>query len=207
MDRWVDAYLDHLRVERGLVALTVEAYAHDLARLVEHAVAEGVTSARQLTVSTMASFMVHLGGRGVSARTAARYLSAARGFTKFLVRERVLKEDPCTLIDRPKLGKRLPQLLTPHEVERLLEAPSEDKPRGRRDRAMLHLMYAAGLRVTGVLMTPLRKKAILYADMLNRNSKLSDGSICSQIACASSVTTCRPSSVLPPLSRASHSFL
>jgi integrase/recombinase XerD len=148
VDRWVDAYLDHLRAERGLSPRTALAYAHDLARLVDHAESEGVADAAALSHAVVAGFLVKLGRDGISARSAARYLSSVRGFTRFLVRERALREDPCALIDAPRVGRRLPQVLTQEEVLALLEAPNRGTARGRRDRAMLQVMYAAGLRVS-----------------------------------------------------------
>jgi integrase/recombinase XerD len=148
VDRWVDAYLNHLRAERGLAARTVQAYGRDLARLVEHAAAEGIVAPSQLTGSVVSSFLVRLGREKLSARSAARYLSSVRGFCRFLVRERELDSDPCALVERPKIGRKLPQLLTVEQVVRLLDTPPVDQLRGRRDRAMLHLMYAAGLRVS-----------------------------------------------------------
>lgn len=148
MDRWIDAYLNHLRVERGLALRTVRAYARDLAKLSEHAECQGVCTAERLTSAVVSSYLVSLGRQGISPRSAARHLSAVRGFARFLVRERVLREDPCTLVDAPRTGRRLPQVLTADEVLRLLQAPDVQTRRGRRDRAMLHLMYAAGLRVS-----------------------------------------------------------
>ncbi len=148
MDRWVDAYLDHLRAERGLAPRTVRAYACDLSRLVQHAEQQGVTEVATLSTSLVASFMVRLGRRGISARSAARYLSAVRGFCRFLVHERVVQTDVCALVVRPKVSRRLPQVLTAEEVLRLLDAPPPGTGRGRRDRAMLQVMYAAGLRVS-----------------------------------------------------------
>ncbi len=148
MDRWVDAYLDHLRAERGLAPRTVKAYASDLSRLVQHAEGEGTTDVAELTTSVVASFLVALGKRGVTARTAARYLSSVRGFCRFLVRERAVPSDVCALINRPKVSRRLPKILSAEDVLRLLDAPPAGTRRGRRDRAMLHLMYAAGLRVS-----------------------------------------------------------
>ncbi len=148
MDRWVDAYLDTLRVERGLAASTVAAYGRDLSRFVGHAEAVGLTGAEQLSASLVSSFLVMLGREGLGARSAARYLSSVRGFCRFLVKERVIEADPCALVDRPRLGRRLPKLLRFEQVLALLDAPARDTARGRRDRAMLHLMYAAGLRVS-----------------------------------------------------------
>ncbi|MCA9624987.1 MAG: site-specific integrase, partial [Myxococcales bacterium] len=148
MDRYVDAYLDHLRVERGLAPRSVSAYARDLARFVAHAEGQGVEEARAITPSVVSSHLVALGRAGIGARSAVRHLSAIRGFCRFLVKERELESDPCALIDRPKVGRRLPQTLSFEEVLRLLDAPSPETLRGRRDRAMLHVMYAAGLRVS-----------------------------------------------------------
>ncbi len=148
IERCIDGYLDYLRVERGLAAQTVEAYARDLARLGGHLEASGIAGVAELSQSAVASFLVRLGKEGLGARSAARYLSSVRGFCRFLVREKLLAHDPCELVERPKLGRRLPQVLSPDEVVRLLAAPDPSSPRGRRDRAMLQLMYAAGLRVS-----------------------------------------------------------
>jgi integrase/recombinase XerD len=148
VDRWLDSYLAYLRVERGLGDRTLAAYGHDLGRLVAHAESEGVTEPSALGTAVVSSFLVRLGREGVGARSAARYLSSVRGFCRFLVREQVLAADPCALVDRPKLGRRLPDALGVDDVLRLLEAPPADTARGRRDRAILHLMYAAGLRVS-----------------------------------------------------------
>ncbi|MEO8874463.1 MAG: tyrosine recombinase, partial [Polyangiaceae bacterium] len=82
------------------------------------------------------------------ARSSARQLSALRGFFKFLVREKEMPADPTTMIDRPKLGRRLPRVFSFEEISRLLEMPNLAKDRGIRDAAMIHLMYASGLRVS-----------------------------------------------------------
>lgn len=144
----MDAFLDHLRVERGRAPLTVEAYGRDLSRFVAHAEEEGVRRVAKLTPTVVSSFMVRLGRDGLGARSAARYLSAVRGFCRFLLREGELSHDPSALVVRPRIGRRLPGVLDGDEVERLLAAPDPTIARGRRDRAMLFLMYAAGLRVS-----------------------------------------------------------
>ncbi|MEM1031626.1 MAG: site-specific tyrosine recombinase XerD [Myxococcota bacterium] len=148
MDAWVDAFLDHLRVERGRAELTIEAYGRDLARFVDHAEDQGCRDLGALSPAIISSFMVQRGREGASARSAARALSAIRGFCRFAVREGVLRDDPSALVVRPRMGRRLPSVLDGEEVERLLAAPDATTSRGRRDRAMLFLMYAAGLRVT-----------------------------------------------------------
>jgi integrase/recombinase XerD len=148
VDQRIDGYLDHLRVERGLAENSVAAYARDLAKFGEHLESAGIGDPTAITTSAVSSFLVQLGKDGLGARSAARHLSAVRGFCRHLVEERVLGQDPCELVERPRLGRRLPMVLTVEEVLRLLEAPDATAPRGRRDRAMLQLMYAAGLRVS-----------------------------------------------------------
>lgn len=148
LDAYIDAYLDHLRVERGLSNNSLQAYARDLGKLLRQAEEAKVVGLGGLDVGLMTALLSRLVGEGLSARSVARHLSAIRGFFKFLVREGQMAEDPSQLLDRPRLGRRLPRGLSFEEVERLLETPSGEKEQGRRDRAMLHVMYAAGLRVS-----------------------------------------------------------
>jgi integrase/recombinase XerD len=146
LDFLVDAYLDHLRVERGLSKATVAGYAHDLRELVAFLGAD--RAADEIPEGDVAGFLVSLSERGLSARSQARYLSATRGFFKHLVAERRIRRDPTELLDGPRLSPKLPVVLDADEVLRLLEAPDGTRPDGLRDRAMLHTMYAAGLRVS-----------------------------------------------------------
>jgi integrase/recombinase XerD len=145
-DGALDDYIQHLRVERGLSTHTVDAYARDLARFVawlgDEDAPEHVDEAR------VAGYLVTLSQAGLSARTQARALSSIRGFFRFLVGEGREPLDPTELLEGPRLIRKLPALLNRDEVLRLLNAPSGTKPNRVRDRAMLHTMYAAGLRVT-----------------------------------------------------------
>ncbi|MEO0321843.1 MAG: site-specific tyrosine recombinase XerD [Myxococcota bacterium] len=143
----VDGYLDHLRLERGLAMNTLEAYAGDLGAWLAYLeeAGETVESVRGETVLT---FLVTRSREGSAARSQARLLSSVRGLYRHLCRERVLGADPTELLDAPKLGRRLPGVLSREEVKRLLAAPAGDAPEARRDRAMLTMMYAAGLRVS-----------------------------------------------------------
>lgn len=143
---WIDAYLDHLRVERALAKNTLEAYARDLGELAQHVDGEDEPSA--IEPAAVLDFVIAASKRGKSARSSARQLSAVRGFFKFLVREKAIPTDPSELVERPKLARKLPRVLSYDEVDRLLAAPSEDSPKGIRDSAMIHLMYASGLRVS-----------------------------------------------------------
>jgi integrase/recombinase XerD len=146
LHRWIDAYLDHLRVERGLAKNTLEAYARDLGRLTSRLPERA--GAKDVTEEVVARLLVENVKTGFGARSSARQLSALRGFFKFLVKERAVEADPTALVERPRLGRKLPKVLSFAEIERLLEAPPVDTDRGMRDRAMIQLMYASGLRVS-----------------------------------------------------------
>jgi integrase/recombinase XerD len=146
-DRWIDAYLDHLRVERGLARQTLEAYAGDLARYVTLLEKRGRTLANA-DLGSISAVLLALNDVGLSARSQARFLSSLRGLYKHLVSERLLKENPLTLLDGPRLSRKLPNLLSEQDVLLLLAAPDISSPRGLRDAAMLHTLYASGLRVS-----------------------------------------------------------
>jgi integrase/recombinase XerD len=144
----IDAYLDHLRVERALAPNSITAYATDLAKLASFAETQGSTQTEEIDRVVVTRYLVSLDKAGLGARSAARHLSAVRGFCRFLVRERLMASDPTGDLAPPRLGRRLPAVLTLEEVMRLLDAPDPTRPRGLRDRAMLSLMYSAGLRVS-----------------------------------------------------------
>lgn len=146
LSSWIDSYLDHLRVERALAKNTLEAYARDLNELAVHL--GDVDDPRSIEPDHMLDFIVDATRRGKSARSSARLLSGVRGFFRFLLKEKAIPTDPTELLERPKLAKRLPRVLTYEEVDRLLAAPPDDTARGIRDSAMIHLMYASGLRVS-----------------------------------------------------------
>jgi integrase/recombinase XerD len=146
-DGALDGYIQHLRVERGLSKHTVHAYAHDLVRFGAWLAEEGVTP-EQVDEMQVAGHLVTLSHAGLSARTQARALSSIRGFFRFLVQEGRHTVDPTELLEGPHLLRKLPDVLNRDEILRLLAAPVGTKPNRVRDRAMLHTMYAAGLRVT-----------------------------------------------------------
>lgn len=148
LDGLVEAYLNHLRVERALSPRTLEAYGRDLNKLLTFAEESGVSRAEAVDLGTVSGWLNRLALDGLGARSAARHLSAVRGFMKFLLREGVLSADPTELSARPRFGRRLPRTLSEADVLRLLAAPDVSTLRGLRDRAMLSVTYAAGLRVS-----------------------------------------------------------
>lgn len=148
LDAALDFYLQHLRVERALSPNTVMAYGRDLGKLLAYAETENVSEIESIDLGVVSGWIREMSRAGLGPRSTARHLSAARGLCKFLMREGVLRADPTELAARPRFGRKLPRALGEAEMLTLIEAPPADTLRGLRDRAMLSLMYAAGLRVS-----------------------------------------------------------
>jgi len=148
LESCVDLYLSHLRVERGLSPNTVAAYGSDLSRFVRFVEERGTTTPGDVDRAAVSAYLASLARSGLGPRSAARSLSSLRGLMRFLAKEGVIPGDPTTLAARPRIGRKLPRPLSTDEVLRLLDAPNRTSLRGLRDRAMLSLAYAAGLRVT-----------------------------------------------------------
>ncbi len=146
LDGWIDAYLDHLRVERALSKNTLESYGRDLACFAGQI--GGDDDPKAVSPESLARFVIARSRAGMSARSSARELSSLRGFFKFLLRERAIEALPTALLESPKLSRKLPIVATENEMGRILALPEIEKARGARDRAMLHLLYASGLRVS-----------------------------------------------------------
>jgi integrase/recombinase XerD len=144
----IERYIDALWMEKGLSANTLSSYRRDLRQFDEWLLHTGGSG---LTDATRASLQAYLGVRleqGQSPRSSARFLSCVRGFYHYLLREGRLSLDPTLDVDSPRLGRPLPKALSEVEVERLLQAPNLEAPLELRDRTMLELLYACGLRVS-----------------------------------------------------------
>lgn len=145
--RLVDAWLDQQWLEKGLSEHSLDNYRRDLRQLAlwlqEHGM-ELLACQR----ADLQDYLAHRFSLGVAASSSARQLSAIKSFYRWLKREGRIAEDPALLISRPKTGRPLPKTLTEADVEALLQAPDLGSPLGLRDRAMLEVLYATGLRVT-----------------------------------------------------------
>ena len=150
-DALLDRYLDFLMVEKGLAAQTIEAYSRDLVRYISFLLECGRTTVSELDTPLILKYLISMREDGLNARSRARHLVSIRGFYRFLAQEEILPSDPSRLIDLPKSGLKLPDVLTIDEVKRLLDVPDPKKPSGCRDAAMLELLYAAGLRVSELI--------------------------------------------------------
>jgi integrase/recombinase XerD len=148
MSRLLDEeFLNYLRVERGLSANTLTAYRSDLAKLWEFADKSG-KDVLSLQSDDLATFVRSLHKRGLDPKSIARTLVAVRGLYKFLIGDGHLKLDPSSNLEAPKSWQSLPFFLAMDEVEKLLDAPVTSTPLGLRDKAMLEVLYATGLRVS-----------------------------------------------------------
>lgn len=147
-ERGLDLYLDHLATERALAANTLEAYAGDLRELTDFLTGQDVASWSGLDALHIIAWLALMAKGGLAESTRARRLSAARGLTHFLYERGLIGDDPLATLEGPRLPGGLPRFLSQEEVARLLAAPDPAKDRGLRDRALLELLYAAGLRVS-----------------------------------------------------------
>jgi len=154
VERHVEAFLEMLAAERGAARNTLEAYTADLGDAAGFAAKRGVALAAQ-DAPTLRAYLGGLHDAGLSARTAARRLSALRQFHKFLVREGFRADDPTDLLESPRLPQSLPKYLSEAEVDGLLAA-AELRPEAQADRmrAALEILYATGLRVSELLALP-----------------------------------------------------
>ena len=144
---WLGEFKVYLQVEKGLSANSVSAYGTDLRKLKEFA-GRQATDLPGIDQQTLEGFIQDLHMQGISARSVARAIAAVRAFFRFLMTHRVVTGDPTEHISAPRALSRLPRFLNRNDVERLLAAPDASSPGGIRDRAMLEVLYASGLRVS-----------------------------------------------------------
>jgi integrase/recombinase XerD len=150
----VGRYVDHLRAERGLAGNTVDAYRRDLALYARYLEEVGIADPREVASDDLEAFVGWLrrrrsgAGQPYAASSVARIVVAVRGFHRFLAREGLTETDASADLGTPRAARSLPKALSVTDVERLLAAPVGDEPLATRDRAMLELLYGAGLRIS-----------------------------------------------------------
>ncbi len=146
----VTEFLDGLQAERGVSPHTLAAYRHDLRHFIAF-LGSGRRALPQATPDDIVAYMERLRRDGLKSASIARRLSALRGFLRHLVREGRLRRDPTEHIERPRGGRSLPRTLSRRAVAALVESPDVSRPRGVRDRALLELLYATGMRASECL--------------------------------------------------------
>ena len=149
MDRYLDFFFNFLSVEKGLSSNTLNAYGRDLAVYTDYlTMHEKIIDPVAINQLMVLHYLNFLKSRGLSPRSRARNLSTLRSFHRFLLRENYTEHDPTALLESPRSLPALPRLLSKKEVECLLQAPTGDTPIAIRDRAMLEVLYATGMRVS-----------------------------------------------------------
>ncbi|QQE76917.1 site-specific tyrosine recombinase XerD [Alicyclobacillus sp. SO9] len=151
MTEWISGFIDYLSVERGLSKNTLESYQRDLTSFAVYLKKLSSTGLLEANRTHLLGYMSYLQSCGRANSTMSRNLASLRSFYHYLLRSEVIEADPTVHVETPKIEKRLPKVLTVDEVERLLSAPNTASASGIRDKAMLELLYATGIRVTELI--------------------------------------------------------
>ncbi len=161
-----ERFLKAMEHDNGLAANTLDAYRRDLSRYLHHLSAQGVESLEAVQHQHIAQLLHSLRDAGLTASTMARNLTSIKRFHQYLLLKGATTHNPAELLDPPKLERRLPDVLSVEEIAALLAAPDPDEPLGQRDRAILAVLYATGIRVSEL--TALQQEALLLARSLIR---------------------------------------
>ena len=145
---WIARFLQYLRIEKGVADNTIESYRHDLEMYRIHL---GETDLIKVQPALVSGFLKFLYRRRLKPRSATRAFAAVRGLHRFLLLENATTENPTITVDQPRWWKPLPNVLAVEEVDKLLAAPDTSTPKGLRDRAMLEVLYATGLRISELI--------------------------------------------------------
>lgn len=154
-DQWIDRFVRYLHIEGGLAANTADSYRLDLEKFLAYLRERELSDPTSVTPSVLTEFFAGLARAGSAASSRARYLATLRGFYRFLQREGLCRDDPTEHLSAPKIGFKLPRILTKQDVTALLDGPIPSGPEAVRDVAMVELLYASGLRVSELVALPL----------------------------------------------------
>lgn len=148
MNKLLQIFIHYISVERGLARNTLESYERDITQYIEFVQQSGITTLHETTKITIQAYLLQQRKLGKASSSVTRSMVAIRSFYRFLLQERLMEHDPSAHMETPKFEKKLPKVLSVKEVELLLEAPQTLTPYGIRDKAMLEVLYATGIRVT-----------------------------------------------------------
>ncbi len=151
MEQQLQAFITYLHNVKKTSTNTELSYKRDLAKLQKFLAARGITETEQVSASDLEAYIQDLNENGFKAATVSRNIASMKAFFGYVVREQGIKEDPSAGLKSPKIEKKMPEILTMDEVVRLLEQPKGDTPKEIRDKAMLELLYATGIRVSELI--------------------------------------------------------
>lgn len=156
----LDEYHLYLKLEKSLSANTIEAYESDLQKLVSYLL-EAHVEIEKASADVLRDFIIEISALGIHPRSQARILSGIKSFYHFLIYKNVIDDDPTLLLESPKIGLRLPEVLSIHEIDNIVMAIDLSKPEGQRNKAIIEVLYGSGLRVSELINLQLSK---LYLD-------------------------------------------
>lgn len=167
----IETFLQFLELEKGYSGNTLAAYRNDLEQFAQAMKEEGISSWEQVNQDVIIDYIMSLREREYASSTVARKIAALKSFFHFLAAEEIISDDPTLNLDSPKVKKRLPVTLSYEEVERLLDAPKGSSPKAIRDKALLELLYATGMRVTELVSLDLEDINLASATVRVRQGK------------------------------------
>ncbi len=151
MQRHLQNYANYLSVEKGLARNTLESYRRDLDKFFSYMKKNNKISPEQVDRQSLNSFIGELRRKGFASSSISRCIASIRSFFTFLLHEGIIEDNPALDLESPRIEKKLPHVLTTGEIDRLLEQPRPDENNGMRDKAMLELLYASGIRVSELI--------------------------------------------------------
>lgn len=163
---WIEGFQDYLSFEAGLSENTLLSYVRDIRRLADFATSQAIDAPEGVTPNTLRQLLFHLKDLGFSPSSVRRQIAAMRTYYRFLISEKHVLQDPSRDLEIPKAWRRLPDVLTLDEVERLLAAPNPDEPMAWRDRALMEIAYGTGTRVSELV--SLESASFLFDEALIR---------------------------------------
>ncbi len=151
MDQLLDSFLTYLTVEKGLSKNTLESYGRDVRKFLLFLEEGQIKTIQEIKYENILDFLSHFKKQGFSDTTTVRTIVSIKQFFKYLLLEKIIKEDPTSQIRTPKMKKSIPGVISLEDVERVLASPNESTPEGIRDLAMLEVLYATGIRVSELI--------------------------------------------------------
>ena len=171
MDEEIRYFVTYLEDVKEASHNTVMSYQSDLVKMMLYARGQGISSAGDITATLLNAYVLSLEKGGMAASTISRYIAAMKAFFEYLVRNRRIEEDPAFSLKAPKVEKHMPGILTIQEMEHLLEQPSLENPKGYRDKAMLELLYATGMRVSELVHLGVRDLNLRFGWVICRDGE------------------------------------
>ena len=151
MEGNIGAFINYLSKEKNASYNTQISYERDLKKLTEYLLHQGITKVQEVSETSLNSYVLYLEKQGKAASTVSRYIASFKGFFEYCLKQGIISNDPAERLKPPKVEKKFPQILTISETQRLMDGPDLQSDKGIRDRAMLELLYATGIRVSELI--------------------------------------------------------